>query len=138
MPLLFVFGTLKRGFPLHDAGLGGTGCLGAFRTVERFPLVVAGRWFAPMLLYEAGRGERVNGELYHVDDRRLAKLDAMESIGQPDNYRFRIAVEGLTLPEIHLAYAYFKSRDLAVPVHTRFLTDYQDHRFIPPEQRGSS
>jgi len=138
MALVFVFGTLKRGFPLHDAGLGGTRCLGAFRTVERFPLMVAGRWFAPMLLYEAGQGERVNGELYQVDDQRLAKLDALESVGHPGNYRFRIAVEGLALPEIHLAHTYFKSRGLALPVHTGFLADYQDRRFIAPDQRGRS
>jgi gamma-glutamylaminecyclotransferase len=133
--LLFAFGTLKRGFPLHDRGLRGSVCLGAFTTIERFPLVIAGPWFAPMLFHEPGTGERVHGELYEVDHRRLSRLDQMESVGRPGNYRFQISVERIFPPEIHLAYAYFKSRELAVPLHTGFLADYQDDRFIPPEKR---
>jgi gamma-glutamylaminecyclotransferase len=62
---LFVFGTLKRGFPLAPA-LDGARYLGAFRTVERYPMLVAGEWFAPMLLPQPGRGEHVAGELYEV------------------------------------------------------------------------
>ncbi|HEX3500909.1 MAG TPA: hypothetical protein VHT04_16445 [Stellaceae bacterium] len=32
---VFAFGTLKRGFPLHDEGLSDATYLGAYRTVER-------------------------------------------------------------------------------------------------------
>jgi gamma-glutamylaminecyclotransferase len=135
MHLVFACGTLKKGFPLHEVGLGGSRCLGALRTVERYPLVVAGPWFAPMLLYEPGLGRQVIGELYQVDDHRLSLLDKLESIGKPGNDRFTIMVESTAQPVIRSAYAYFKSRDLAVPLHTGFLADYQDRRFIPPDQR---
>jgi gamma-glutamylaminecyclotransferase len=110
--------------------------LGEFTTVEHFPLVIAGRWFAPMLLHEPGKGEIVRGELYQVDHRQLSRLDDLESVGRPGNYRFRIVVEGIGLPEIH--FAYFKSPERAVPLHIGFLTSYQDDRFIPPHQRDEA
>jgi gamma-glutamylaminecyclotransferase len=136
--LIFACGTLKRGFPLHHSGLHRACYLGEFKTVEHFPLVVAGRWFAPMLLHLPGEGERVHGELYEVDQQRLLRLDAMESMDQPGNFRFRILVEGIDSPELHLACAYFKSPELAVPIHTGFLADYRDDRFIPPDQRDGA
>ena len=48
-------GTLKRGFPLHHVVAGARFC-GECRTVERFPLLIAGPWFAPMILNEPGIG----------------------------------------------------------------------------------
>ena len=56
---LFVYGTLKRGFPLHETGLSGARCLGPYRTVSKYPLYVAGPWFTPMMLDEPGTGMRV-------------------------------------------------------------------------------
>lgn len=50
MHRLFVFGTLKRGFPLHERALAGATWLGRGITVEAYPMFVAGRWFAPMML----------------------------------------------------------------------------------------
>jgi len=135
--LVFAVGTLKRGFPLHQLGIGESRFRGEYRSVERYPLVIAGPWYAPMLFHEPGNGERVVGELYEVAHRQLSNLDRIESVGLPGNYRYRLAVEGVTMPEIQLAFAYFKSRDLAVPVHTGFLAAYHDHRFIPPDQRVS-
>jgi gamma-glutamylcyclotransferase (GGCT)/AIG2-like uncharacterized protein YtfP len=74
MKRIFVFGTLKRGLPLHDDGLEGAAYIGACRTVERFPMFIAGPWFAPMM-HEPGHGLRVRGELYQVDDCRANRLD---------------------------------------------------------------
>jgi gamma-glutamylaminecyclotransferase len=34
---VFVFGTLKRGFPLHDQGLSGAKFLGGYKTRKRYP-----------------------------------------------------------------------------------------------------
>lgn len=48
MVRLFAVGTLKRGFPLSHAREGSQ-YLGVFRSVERYPLVLAGPWYAPML-----------------------------------------------------------------------------------------
>jgi gamma-glutamylaminecyclotransferase len=38
---IFAFGTLK-GFPLHAHGLNDAVFLGNYRTVERFPMLIAG------------------------------------------------------------------------------------------------
>nr|WP_245418778.1 gamma-glutamylcyclotransferase family protein [Mesorhizobium sp. WSM3864] len=126
---LFVFGTLKRGFPLHKAGLFGAASLGACRTLERFPMLIAGPRFAPMMFNEPGRGFHVRGELYAVDDRALARLDRIESVGQPGNLRVPIEVEPIEGGPHVLAQAYMKSRRLADPVHSGYLDFYEDRRF---------
>ena len=41
MNKVFVFGTLKKGFPLHDEGLQTATYLGPYRTVEKYP------WWSP-------------------------------------------------------------------------------------------
>jgi gamma-glutamylaminecyclotransferase len=61
-------------------------------TVEGRPLLIAGEWFAPMMIDEPGVGERVRGELFAIERTRLAALDALESIGKPGNLRKRIRV----------------------------------------------
>jgi gamma-glutamylaminecyclotransferase len=81
------FNTLNRGFALHDKGPTGTIYVGADRTVEPFPVLIARPWFAPMMLNELGSGLQVMGELYLVDDAGLVRLDALESIGKPGNFR---------------------------------------------------
>jgi gamma-glutamylaminecyclotransferase len=127
---LFAFGTLKRGFPLHEeGGLGGARFLGTGRTTERFPMVIAGPWFAPMMLHRPGEGHRVWGELYKIDEERLATLDVLESIGKPGNLRLEIAIDHATGRST--AYAYFKASELAVPLHSGYLERYEDRRFIP-------
>jgi gamma-glutamylaminecyclotransferase len=131
---VFAFGTLKKGFPLHEKGcLSQAEFLGAHRTRACFPLVIAGPRFAPMMFYEPGTGHRVRGELYRIDDRTLEVLDRLESIGKPGNFRFLIEVE----PEkggIHSwAVAYMKTRSLADPLHSNYLEVYEDRRFICPE-----
>lgn len=135
MNWIFVFGTLKRGFPLHDRALAGTACLGSYRTSERFPMFVAGQWFAPMMLDEPGTGHHVLGELYEVEDWRLKLIDEMESVGIPGNFRTSASVVRLCDGVAGFASVYMKSRELAVPVHTPYLNEYQDRRSIPPELR---
>ena len=79
-PSVFIYGTLKRDLPNHhlmpEASFKGTA-----RTSDRIPLVVAGRWFTPILIAESG-GHRVTGELYGVDDAGLAYLDNLEGVGR--------------------------------------------------------
>src|SRR4051812_50128090 len=83
---VFAVGTLKRGFPLHD-GLAGAQFCGEYRTADRFPMLIAGPWYAPMILNEPGVGHQLLGELYEVDEVCLARLDRMESVGKPGNFR---------------------------------------------------
>jgi gamma-glutamylaminecyclotransferase len=135
MKRIFAFGTLKRGFPLHAEGLGGAKYLGPYRTVERFPMFVAGPWFAPMMLDCPGTGLQVRGELYEIEDSRLTVLDTLESVGKPGNFRRLVQVEPIGQGRLCSAFAYIKSPELATPVHTGYLEDYQDRRFVPPNQR---
>jgi len=128
---LFVFGTLKNGFPLHDPCLGGATYLGAYHTVEPYPMFIAGQWFAPMMLDKPGNGFHVSGELYEIDRARLAAIDAVESIGKAGNFRISIEVIPVEGGGRGHAFAYVKSENLARAVHSPCLTDYQDRRFIP-------
>jgi len=95
-------------------------------------MLIAGPWFAPMMLPEAGAGHRVRGELYRVDAPHLKRLDAVESIGTPGNFRIEIEVAPVKGGSRVRAFAYAKSAELATPIHSEFLEDYQDRRFIPP------
>jgi gamma-glutamylaminecyclotransferase len=131
---LFALGTLKRGFAISDA-LNGSRYLGQYRSVERFPLLIAGPWYAPMLLNQPGLGRHIAGELYELDDAILARIDPIESIGRAGNLRIQILVAPSSGGPACDALAYAKEPALATPVHSGYLADYQDRRFIPPWQR---
>jgi 5-formyltetrahydrofolate cyclo-ligase len=133
--LLFVFGTLKKGFPLHDKGLAEASFLGTALTVHPYPMFVAGAWFAPMMIEREGEGETVVGELYEIDDETLQRLDALESVGKPGNFRTRLPVAQTGGGPTMQAYAYVKAQELATPRHSGYLRDYQDRRFVPPWDR---
>jgi gamma-glutamylaminecyclotransferase len=134
--MVIAIGTLKRGFALHERGLAGARYLGPHRTVEPYPMMIAGPWFAPMVLDRPGEGLRLLGELYAIDETILVRLDALESVGQPGNFRRRVTVESLETGAVRPAYCFMKAAELAHPVHSGWIADYQDRRFIPPERRG--
>jgi Gamma-glutamyl cyclotransferase, AIG2-like len=90
------------------------------------------------MLNEPGRGLRVHGELYEVENSRLASLDAIEHIGEPGNSRASIEVEPVEGGAYYDANVYFKARELANPVHTTYLEGYRDRRFVPPWSRRSA
>ncbi|KAK2492116.1 hypothetical protein MC885_011860 [Smutsia gigantea] len=97
MAHVFVYGTLKTGQPNHKVLLDGANGRAAFRgqgrTLEPHPLVIAGEHNIPWLLDLPGRGLRVLGEIYAVDEQMLRFLDEFE--GCPDMYqrtRVQIAV----------------------------------------------
>lgn len=127
---IFAFGTLKKGFPLHERGLSCARFLGAYRTRERYPMLIAGPWFAPMMLDEPGAGFQVVGELYEVDDRAIPALDRLESVGRPGHLRKVIEVEPAEGGSPCPALAYMKARELADPAHSDYLQIYEDRRFI--------
>lgn len=139
MHRVFVFGTLKRGFPNHDPAMRGATYLGEFRTVAPYPLLIAGRWFSPVMLPESGVGHRVTGELYAVDGDKLAELDRVESTHLPDGYRrHAIAVECSETAAIVEAQVYMKERRLVRIVHSGYLDHYADNRYVPSARRGSA
>lgn len=73
---LFVYGTLKRGFPLHFVLQDEIYC-GEARTVAQFRLYDAGEW--PVLV-ECADGIAVHGELYRVTQRCLDRCDEVEGV----------------------------------------------------------
>jgi gamma-glutamylaminecyclotransferase len=132
---VLVYGTLKRGFPNHDGELLARFYVGLARTVEAYPLCVAGRWYSPVMFPEPGIGERVTGELYAVDRDTLDHLDRLERVGEAAGYRRRrIAVE-CDHADIGEAWCYMKDRALATPLHSGYLADYQDRRYVPRHLR---
>ena len=82
---LFVFGTLKAGFP-NFAINRGRRVPGRFRTEAAYPLFLVGERQVPWMLDAAGTGFAVLGELYDVDAPALREMDALERVGQPGGY----------------------------------------------------
>ncbi len=138
---VFVYGTLKRGFPFHPLGLADAAFLGPVRTLDPYPMMVAGSFYGPMMLDRPGEGLHVEGELYRIEPGRLPKLDELEDVGRPGSFRTQIRVRPIGESGIEgeggpiEAIGFMKSRDWLDPVHTGYLSDYQDRRFVPPWER---
>jgi len=130
---VFVYGTLKRGFPNHHL-MPDADYKGACRTSGRVPLVIAGPWYTPILIAESG-GHRVTGELYGVDDDGLAYLDDLEGVGRPFGFD-RIQLEVQLANSWTVASAYAKPRDRIDIIHSEPLAEYHlDPRYVPGNQR---
>jgi gamma-glutamylaminecyclotransferase len=130
MKRVFVYGTLKRGFPNHAYMTGAT-FVAPVKTVERFPLLVGGDWFTPYLLPEAGEGFQVAGELWEVPDAMMPALDELESTHLPNGYRrveIDVVADGDAAPV--KAWTYFRERRHIAKFHTGNLADYQDRRYV--------
>ncbi|XP_005995554.1 gamma-glutamylaminecyclotransferase isoform X2 [Latimeria chalumnae] len=83
MTYIFVYGTLKKAQPNHHHMTRGTNGKGEYcgqgHTVEKYPLVIAGKYNIPYLLNIPGSGCQVSGEIYAIDDQLLQFLDEFES-----------------------------------------------------------
>jgi gamma-glutamylaminecyclotransferase len=84
--LVFVFGTLKEGFP-NFATNQGTRRPGEFVTVERFPLYLIGERMSPWMIAKPGDGLQVRGQIFSVSANVLSAMDTLERIHEPDGYR---------------------------------------------------
>lgn len=84
--LVFVYGTLKQGFPNFHVNVGRR-VGGDFLTVLPHRLLVIGTDGLPWLLASDGSGERVLGQVYEVDDAGLARMDRLEQIDEAGWYR---------------------------------------------------
>jgi gamma-glutamylaminecyclotransferase len=106
---LFVYGTLKKGFPNHDQYVGSARELGKYQTIEKYPLVLCGTRYVPCMIHSPGDGHHVEGELYEVDDECLNRIDALERIQDSDGYRravIRVSSSGCLNQDIKQALAY--------------------------------
>ncbi len=137
MPLVFLYGTLKRGFPNHRL-MPQARFVGHFQSRVEYPLVIAGRWYSPILLPEPGAGHAVRGELYEVDDLGLAALDEMEGSHLAHGYD-RIAIEVVPVDgdTALTAWAYVKPRSRIDTIHSGPLKEYRlDPRYVPGDERS--
>merc|ERR1712080_289124 len=83
---VFIYGTLKQGFPNHhhlqDFSHGMSKFICLAKTVKKYPLLVdKDRWYIPFLLDTDGMGHHVQGEVYEVDQVMLDWLDQFEAVG---------------------------------------------------------
>lgn len=134
MNRIFIYGTLKRGFANHLL-LADARFVGQVRTVEPYPLVVQGPWYSPALLPEPGKGLRVSGELWEVDDAKFAEIDDLESLHKPNGYLREFLMIEFPDTSIERVWAYFKPRDRISVIQSEPLADYQDRRYIPLSRR---
>ena len=139
MHRIFVYGTLKRGFPNHVGAMTDLFCLGRFRTVEAFPLVVGGEWFSPYLIDEPGEGHRVFGEVFEANDEAFDALDRIEGTHLPGGYRrISIVIEDVDGGAPFQAWTYVKDRKTIRGIRTNPMEEYaQDPRYVIPSKRTS-
>ena len=91
MSLIFVYGSLKAGFQNAHVNQDAQQ-LGAFRTRERFPLLLLGDGHVPCIVQQPGSGHQVVGELYEAGPEALAQMDKLERLDEPRGYR-RVSIE---------------------------------------------
>jgi gamma-glutamylaminecyclotransferase len=84
---VFVYGTLKKGFPNHDRYMASAEKLGNYQTDDNYPLVLIGERYVPCMINAPGAGKQVEGELYAVTDDCLKRLDVLERVNKADGYR---------------------------------------------------
>lgn len=133
--LVFIYGTLKRGFALHDKGLSNARFVGNVVTVEPYPLYIAAPFYGPMMLNLPGEGLPVHGELFEISDADLPLLDDLEDVGKEGSFRSILSVKAAQGGLVHDATGFMKGENWLDPLHTGYLSEYTDRRFIPPWNR---
>ena len=135
MHAVFVYGTLKRGYPNHEANMQDARFVGRCRSIDAFPLVIGGRWNSPYMIDEPGSGHRIAGELFQVPAGLLARLDELESVGLPKGYHRReIEIEyEKAKDQTRLVWAYLKRRATIEGIHSPPMAEYPlNAGYVPP------
>jgi gamma-glutamylaminecyclotransferase len=86
--LVFVYGTLKEGFPNFHLNPGRR-IPGNYRTRKALPFYVVQLPIedrAPWLVNAPGQGVQVLGQVFEVDDDTLRAMDEFEEVGLPTGY----------------------------------------------------
>lgn len=86
MVKVFVYGTLKEGFPNFDFNEG-IRCRGNFETLDKYPLYLVGERYTPWLILTRGNGNPVKGQVFEVSQASLTNQDRFEGIDQLNGYR---------------------------------------------------
>ena len=135
--LVFVYGTLKKGFPNHAHYMASSEFLGRYQTLEKYPLILFGRRFVPGMLDRPGDGHHIEGELYEVNDECLGRMDVLEGTQEPDGYRRRtISVRSMDKaePDQTRAYAYLLDSQRVNNIRSSHLSVYDQQaaaRYAP-------
>ena len=111
--LVFVFGTLKQGFP-NFAVNRGRRVAGVFRTMQPHPLYLVGERCVPWMIDAAGSGQCVAGELYEVDAAALAAMDELEGLGRSDGYHRKALQVQAADATVVMAQVYMKPTEQVV------------------------
>ena len=126
--LVFVYGTLKKGFPNHDNYMESAKRLGKYKTIEKYPLVLCGARYVPCMIDSPGKGHHVEGELYEVDDECLNRIDALERIQDSDGYIrtvIRVRLSERRSQDIEKALAYLMPPDQVTDRRSNDLKAYE-------------
>lgn len=83
---VFVFGTLKEGFPNFKTNKGNR-LASTFLTKNTYPLYLIGDRYTPWLILDEGKGYQIKGEVYDVSEPVLAEMDELEQTAELDGYR---------------------------------------------------
>lgn len=86
MHKVFVFGTLKEGFPNYKTNKG-TRFRGDFVTKDNYSLYLVGERYSPWLVLNSNSDSPIKGQLFEVGNDALLAMDALERINEPDGYR---------------------------------------------------
>lgn len=88
MEVVFVYGTLKEGFPNFHINQGRR-LPGSWRTEAAYALYLVGSRSSPWMRAEAVNGLSVRGQLFEVSADGLAAMDRLERVDAEDGYRRR-------------------------------------------------
>jgi gamma-glutamylaminecyclotransferase len=126
MFFVFVYGTLKEGFPNYHVN-SGVRVPETFITCQRFPLFLVGERHTPCLINRVGRGQQVAGQVYRADQETLARMDELEQVTKPGGYqRMRITVRRPSEHRWYEVYAYLKEENqlTSTQIHLGPLAEY--------------
>jgi gamma-glutamylaminecyclotransferase len=110
--LVFVYGTLKEGFPNFHLNPGRR-IPGTYRTRQALPFYVVqlrDEDRAPWLVNKPGQGVQVAGQVFEVDAATLQAMDDFEEVGLPTGYvRVELELEAVDQAGVGVsAHAYMK------------------------------
>jgi gamma-glutamylaminecyclotransferase len=142
MVLLFVYGSLKQGYPNEHINTGRR-VAGQYRTRELYPMYLLGLGEVPCLVATPGTGHQVTGELYEVNVDDIARMDRLERVGEPHGYeRIEAAIERFDLQPIEelRALVYVKS-ERVIPASTQRigpLAEYKPEHAVRFHWKGAA
>lgn len=125
---IFVYGTLKKGFPNHAKYMKSARARGRYHTIEKYPLVLCGERNVPCMIFSPGKGHHVEGELYEIGDAGIDRIDALERIQHPDGYRryiIRVASCERLIPDFVEALAYLMPPEQMIDCRSDCMKTYR-------------